>query len=1417
MRNGTALIPVLVLAVTGLPGAVARATPMSPGEVPEPLRTWVPWVLHDHEEQLCPAASGDEKQVCAWAGRLELKLDDHGGHFTQEWQLVTERQVPLPGDSASWPLDLKVDGKAAIATAEESDEPTVRMQAGHHTVTGAFVWRRLPDALPVPSSTGVLELIVRGHLVEFPNRSESGELFLNKEAAEVAEEDRLDITVHRRLTDDAPLLLTTRLALNVAGKTREVVLGRSLPDGFVPHALESPLPARIEPDGRLRVQVRPGQWQLTLVARRNTPATRVERPDPAGGVWKDGDEVWVFEARPALRVVTVEGVPGIDPQQTTLPDDWRSLPAYVMARGAAMTLHEQRRGDAEPAPDQLTLQRRLWLDFDGGGFTARDEIAGTLHRAWRLTMGAESRLGRVAISGADQFITRLDEHGGEGVEIRQRTPQILAESRIPDARWDIPAVGWDHDFQSASATLSLPPGWRLFHAFGADTVSSTWLKGWTLLDLFLLLITGIGIGKLYGARAGALAIAALALTFPERDAPKWAWLAVLVTEALVRALRAGAALVVLRRLTGLARIVAWVVLIVVAIPFAVREVRVGLHPSLENEERGVNFDVMQIGAAYERAAPTPMTAGSATRAGFDKGLEAAPTEAKPEVDRDGDGIPDAKDMIRKRGEWAGKGKVAHLESTIVPNQAAYDPSVVVQTGPGVPAWSWREVSFGWNGPVERTQRLRLWLIPPRVNLVLGLLRVALLASLALRLLGGWRRLTGGAGPGAPAVAAPAAIAVVLLLATAAPAHAEGALPSTEVLDELRTRLTSKPLCDPHCASIGRLSLEAVPDRLRLKFEVGADAATAVPLPGNAQHWLPSSVSVDGHSAKALHRAEDGGLWVYLAAGGHQIVMEGPLPARDVVQIPFPLKPHAVTTSAHGWRIEGLTEEGEAEESLQLTRETRATGGARAGLEAASLPPFATVERTLVLGLKWTATTRIVRQTPAGAAVVLEVPLLPGESIIAEGVHVVKGKARVNLGAEETETSWISTLAQQGQITLEAPAADRAGAGAGAAGWSETWIVQAGPLWHLAFSGIPPAEPPASGTERAPVFRPWPGDKVTIAVSRPSGTNGQTLTIDLSRLELRPGTRSTDATLTVNLRGSRGGQHTITLPEGAVLERVAVNGTPQPLRQDGRNVTIPIAPGPQILTVGWRDQQPLGNFYRAPTVDLGVPGVNSDVQIAMASDRWVLWVGGPRLGPAVLFWSLAVVLVLVGAALGRTRLTPLGTRQWALLGIGLAQTSIPAAAVVAGFLLALGWRQRRDAAIARAWVYDLGQIGFMIWIGVAAAVLLSGVEQGLVAQPDMRVAGNGSSSELLHWFSDRTAGPLARPWVVSAPLLVYRLVMLAWSLWLALAVIRWARWIWGCFSARGLWAPLRPPPAPAMPPPLPPPPPPVTEPPTPPVT
>jgi hypothetical protein len=1322
--------------------------------------------MHGHEREICPTLGEGKDPKCAWAGRLALALDAHGGRFSQTFEMVAAEPVTLPGGADAWPLDVKVDGKPAATTEDDDGVPAVRLAPGTHAVAGTFVWKRLPESLAVPAETALIALTLNGHAVDFPSRSDAGELFLQKEEAETREEDRLDISVHRRLTDEIPMLLTTRLTLNVAGKAREVLLGRSLPAGFVAQALDAPLPVRIESDGRLRVQLRPGQWVVTLTARQNAPAARVARPEP-GGPWKEGEEVWVFDARPDLRVVTVEGVPGIDPQQTTLPDDWKALPAYVMGIGATITLAERRRGDADPPPDQLTLARAMWLDFDGRGLTARDQIGGVFNRQGRLAMTAESKLGRVSVAGRDQFITRLDgPWGGEGVEIREAGARIVAESRIARAGATIPAVGWDHDFQSVSATLSLPPGWRLFHASGADSVSDTWLKSWTLLDLFLLLIVGIGIGKLFGARTGALALGTLVLLIPEPDAPRWTWLAVLVAEAFVRALPKGA----IRRLAMLVRFGTWVALAFVAIPFAIAEVRVGLHPSLEPRPfaavSGEAIDLYVGGGAKVASAPAAADVGIA-------GL--AEAEDKP---REAESL---KSINEVRGALGARKKGGASIDNNNNNLASYDPNAIVQTGPGVPTWSAAPVLLGWNGPVERTQRLSLWLLPPWLNLVLAFARVGLGAALIVILLGGRRRIAERwrlAGGVAVLVALAGALAVRPAAAAEGGAATAGPFPPADLMNELRERVVEAPACAPNCASAGRLALEAAPDRLRLRLDVAAEAPTTVPLPGNARHWLPSQVLLDGKPAGALVRDDAGALWLRVPAGGHQVVLEGALPPRDAVQIAFPLRPHAVTTSARGWRVEGLTEDGQIEDNLQLARVERAAAGAGAegrggGLAATSLPPFVTIDRRLELGLKWVVRTRVARATPTGAAVVLEVPLLPGESVITEGIHVVNRKVQMNLGVDETVLEWSSTLTQTPSIALDAAAG---------APWAETWVVAAGPIWHTSFEGIPPIQ-----LFPEPTFRPWPGEKVTVTVSRPGGSAGQSLTVDGTSLQLRPGIRSIAATLTVSLRSSRGGQHAVRLPEGASLDAVTVDGVAQPLRLEGGVVSFPIHPGAETLSLTWRQSPGLSLFFRAPEIDLGLPGVNAAVEVEMPADRWILSVGGPRIGPAVLFWSVLAVLVLVGLGLGRSPLTPLRGRHWILLGVGLSQTSIEAAAVVAGCLFAFGWRRARPAA--RPLAHDLGQLALGVWTVAAAVVLFHGIEQGLLAQPDMRIAGGGSTDRVLRWFADRTDGPLARPWIVSAPLLAYRVAMLAWSLWLSLALIRWARWIWASFGVGGFWRPI----------------------------
>ncbi len=179
-------------------------------------------------------------------------------------------------------------------------------------------------------------------------------------------------------------------------------------------------------------------------------------------------------------------------------------------------------------------------------------------------------------------------------------------------------------------------------------------------------------------------------------------------------------------------------------------------------------------------------------------------------------------------------------------------------------------------------------------------------------------------------------------------------------------------------------------------------------------------------------------------------------------------------------------------------------------------------------------------------------------------------------------------------------------------------------------------------------------------------------------------------------------------------------------------------------------------------------------------------------------ELLVVIVLVALGLGRSQLTPWRSVKWVLLAIGLSQVPMVAAATVAGWLLFLAWRRERGAAIQSAFWFDAQQLLIIGWTLIALTVLAVAIHQGLLGSPDMQISGNGSSYANLYWFQDRTEALLPRPWILSVPLMVYRLAMLAWALWLAVTVLRWLRWGWGSFTSGGTWR-HRPKPAAMVPP------------------
>jgi hypothetical protein len=1363
-------------------GALAPPAPASErlerAQVPASLYTWVDWVLYDNEEALCPRQGGE--RVCAWPGHLTLELDERGGSFTQTFEVFVRGLAALPGDARRWPLDVTVDKKpAAVMDAEGG--PRVQLAPGRHTVSGRFVWDRMPESLVVPLATGLVSLRVRGQGVTLPQRQGTQVFLARQELPDEA--DSLDIAVHRKLIDDVPLLLVTRLSLSVGGKSREVLLGRALPDDFIPVSIDSTIPTRIEPDGGLRVQARAGQHVLEITARRPQKTTSVTRPAPKGA-WKEGQEAWVFEARPALRVVDVEGVPPIDPRQTTLPPEWQNLPAYAVDPGATVTLTERRRGDTDATADRMALSRRLWLDFDGGGYTFEDTITARFETAWRLEMGRDLALGRVAVGDEDQFITRTSD-GRDGVEVRVTDARIKAESRLADDRRRLSAVGWNHDFDSATLTFNVPPGWSLLHAAGPDDVSGSWLDRWSLMDLFLLLVTALAVGKLFGWRLGLIAFWGLGLTLTERNAPAATWVAVLVAEALARAVRAGKIGTALRW----ARAGTWVVLLVVLVPFLVWNVRVGLHPAAGTSS-GRSANLLDVGlpgtSAPMRAADegnelperlAAKVAPTATSPGIGAEEGSAPLEETIDLQRRSQGfLGNSVDSVG--GAKMRKGKRA------TQNLAAYDPSMVVQTGPGLPRWIWNQAHLGFNGPVTRDQHIRLFLIPPFANMALSLARALLLALLAYGLLRRPLRFGTEWRPPPPFFTAALVVILVAGLVSVRPAHAQS-FPPENLLNELRARLLKEPACAPDCASLDRLQIEANPRTLRFAFEVSASAATALPLPASPGQWEPTDVQVDARPTESLARDATGRLWVLVPAGKSRVLVQGPPPSRTRTSLSLSKIPRHTTARLDGFTLAGLHEDGQVDGSLELER-ARAKGAASTPeeLETGTLPPFLEVERTITLALKWTVITRVSKRSPSASPVVIDIPLIAGEAVNTPGVRISPdgGKATVTLEPSVQEVAWTSTLSETTNLRLTAP--DEA-----ATTWTELWRLEIGSTWHAEVAGLAPIGPAGDDQPRARVFRPWPGESVRVSLSKPAGATGRTLTVDASELIVSPGPRATDARLEMDLRASRATRHPVTLPPGAVLQSVKLAGQTNPLRLENGRVVLPVQPGAQHVSIMWRQPTGLGLTYRTPVVDLGGPATNASVTVQVPDRRrWILWLSGPRLGPAVFFWSLALVLAALGVALGRTRLAPLAWWDWLLLGLGLAQVDVWSAALVAGLFLALGWRARANPS-GKAWRHDGLQLVFVVWTVVALAVLLGAIQTGLLATPDMRVAGYGAWGDRMTWFADQIDGPLPRALVVSAPILSYRIAMLVWALWLAVAVIKWSRWAWASFKVHGLWMPL----------------------------
>jgi hypothetical protein len=1328
--------------------------------IPPALNEWKEWVLFGNEKAFAPRPYNDvSKTISIWPSRLKLDTDASSGSWEVAVQLFAEDWVPLPGDDQTWPQAVQSDGKD-LPVVEKNGKPSVRLPSGVHPLKGQFKWSEAPQKIAVPSTYGIVELTVSGQSIAVPNRDEQGYLWLKRQSATEDDQDDLTVQVYRVIEDGLPMWLRTRVDLTVSGKSREETIGNVLPEGWSLSSVSGPIPIAIDEQGKLKVQVRAGTWQLRIEAFRNRDLQEWKYADELAPAV--ATELVAIRAAPELRTIEFQGSIPVDAQMTTFPQEWRNLPLYEWKTNSTLKWIEKSRGMGGDNSSKIALNRWLWLGDDGKSITFQDKMKGRPKKISRLDISTDHQLGVVRIDGERQLITENPTTKNQGVELRYSQPNLEAIGTTT-LHGELSAGGWETDVDRLNLNFILPPGWRALAVFGADDVDGDWLTAWTLMDLFLLLVFAVAAYRLWGGAAGILAFIAFGLSYHEMGAPRLTWLFLLFPTAILHVVKQG-------------RVVAWLqawrwlalaMLLFNLIPFAVIQIQNGLFPQLERT--GVPYGARKafewFDATYNESAAISYS-GSLSDDLFGNvpiqgGMGGVPAEA----------------MQGRSNELDSRMVQSKFSSDVLLQKSManmqLDPASSVQTGVAKPAWYGTEIRCRWDGPVTSDQTIRPLFLSNFQHRCLNVVRLVLLAALTGVFVG--IRSFGRFQIGKASVAK---FIIALLLVACTPAtNSLAQWPNEELLKQLRDRQLPNLEAFPRAAEIASMELRIVDGKMSIQAEVHAAADTAIPVPGRFPSWSPLKVELDDKPAVVCRR-EDGHLWVSTTRGLHRLSVEGLLGERGEWVWAVPLQPRHLQIDAPEWNVVGLDSEGRPEGQLFFTRKEH-KGDDEVGYDQRNFRAVALVERKLEIGLLWKIHNTVRRLSAPGKAFSFQVPLLQGERVVSTGAVEKNGSLEVNLAGDAQEFSWESELSPVEKLTLQAVEHPS---------YVQRWSLLLSPVWNAEFEGLEPIYV-AVQSDLIPTWYPWPGEQVSIQFRRPTAVAGKLLTIQNADHHWRLGRRQRNSSLRLQVESSLGGDFPIGLPEGARVEKLSLDGRDLPIRKEATGYIISLQPGEQTVECEWTTDQPIGFREVFPLVKLPTDSANITSQVDVPDSRWILWADGPIRGPAVRFWVVLIASLLIAIALGRLRSSPLRGYEWLLLALGLTQINVVASCFVVGWLFLLMWRGKRAPHDFQPIWFNCLQIGIVIATIAALIILLVIVGQGLLGSPEMFILGNGSYDNQLNWFEPQSSLELPRPNVISVSVWFYRLLMLAWALWLANALVRWLQAGWMSFTRGGAWLKL----------------------------
>lgn len=1321
--------------------------------LPPELSAWQGWVNKDLPERYCPWQDDSATKRCLFVLQTNLQATNTGASFVQVVQSYSEQFWQLPGEQQQWPLNVKIQllddsgnpigSEKALAVRDMRSTPEIELPMGRVRISADYRWSELPAALLLPYGTPPVSLSIDGKAVAQPLWDQTRLLLRATPSAEQAQ-STVQMRVFRLLTDDIPYQLTTIIRLDVSGPSRELKLPMPLPAGFVLAGIDGDLPVTLRQDGTLSVSAISGNHQIQLKALRlSADATIIkpQLPEP----WP-AQEVWAYQGNSQLRTAQLQGAPSIDPQQSDAPAHWSGFAQYLVSSPEPLSL-QVLAGPANSERDEVSIERQMWLSPITEKFTVEDRLSGSLHSTARLSLLPPLQAGRVEVDGQARLINQLKANtGGAGVEIRSPALAVSALSEL-STMTTLPVHGWDLQAESVTTRVNLPDGWAAVAVFGGSEVYGDWLHAWDLWDMFLVMLLTVAAYRLLGLPAAGALLLWLLLSYQKPDAPHWLWLFVFATMAVAKFATGKFA-----KLSQWCTKAVLLLLGIALLNFTTQQIRYAVYPQLAAD--GSQTAMFQ----HERFADAaqPMAVAS-TAPAPEAAIQLAEQEQSQMETRKVERIEVTGSRI-KRSDY----ESVSQQPDLLYGVQSTDPANKIQTGPAAPEWNSRQLVVRFAGPVSAEQQWSMVVAPAWLHSFARILLVVLSLFLFWQLLLPWREKLQNLVRGA--AVKPVAGLLFCVLALPVPDASAQSMPSPELLQQLQEHLNQPAACVPNCASIEQVKIKSTASQLQIQMTVHSQDFHVYRLPVAAD--LSTQVRLNGQAAALVN--DENVLLAALPSGVHIFDISVDVENINQLNLTFSQHWHDLQTELSKWQMTPQLTEGEGRWQVRLDRQESATSKEPTSSQA--IAGRALVERHLVLGLVWQVQTHVTRLDSSTEMLRLDYPLLPGEQALTD-FKQQDGNIQITLAPGQNELWFNSNLPLSSTLALSSQEQQL---------YVERWMLKASPDWHVTSNG----NAGQFASAQQPIWRPWPTEKVELQFEKPQALPGAVLTVLGSRLHISQGEQVQHASLSLKLLASQTEPLKVSLPAGIQLTKASLNDTLLPRQLTGADYQLQVPPGTHQLLLEWDQAQSMPLHLVTPAIKLNVASANIWLELEKPNDRWLLALGGPRSGPAMLFWGILALALALAWMVAKSGFTPFKLRDAVLLYVGMSAINLWVPVALSFAFVLVGWRGRQST-LQGNWA-RLSVLGLLVFLVTAFLALLVTVPDGLMSSPDMALQHIHGGYNALNWYQDFAYEELPQAWLFSLPLWVYQIAMLLWALWLASSLLRWLPWCWQQLTLGGFW-------------------------------